>query len=137
MTANLDNRQLARQTDQQALRIIDQAIEGWTEAQWCQGAKARDVGGNPVSTHDPQAVAWCAVGRLEHAAGPMLTPDENRAMTRAWQMICQGIEADHNSLSYYADAPERSFEEIIDLYQQAYSRLDYELTMPLAPERES
>jgi len=39
------------------------------EAQWAQGAGAIDRNGTPVKPTDRRAVAWCAVGALERAAG--------------------------------------------------------------------
>jgi hypothetical protein len=39
------------------------------ETQWAQGAGAVDRNGAPVRTNDRRAVAWCAVGALERAAG--------------------------------------------------------------------
>lgn len=41
------------------------------ERGWCKGANARDKNGKQVSPTDPAACAWCMVGAVFKACGPI------------------------------------------------------------------
>jgi hypothetical protein len=52
------------------VKVLVSALELISEEKhWAKGAGAVDGSGAPVKTSDRRAVAWCAVGALERAAG--------------------------------------------------------------------
>ncbi|GEM_PF-1845427 len=52
------------------VKILVRAFEMISDEKcWAQGASAIDRTGAPVRTNDRRAVAWCAVGALDRAAG--------------------------------------------------------------------
>jgi hypothetical protein len=54
----------------QRVKILVRAFEMISDEKcWAQGASAIDRSGAPVRTTDRRAVAWCAVGALDRAAG--------------------------------------------------------------------
>lgn len=55
---------------QQRIKVLVSALEMISdEKHWAKGVGAVDSTGAPVKTTDQRAVAWCAVGALDRAAG--------------------------------------------------------------------
>jgi hypothetical protein len=83
---------------------------------WCRGTLARNGAGYSVSPIAENAVAWCAIGAIEHF-------DDYHARTRdaanSWLDRAASLLDGTEDSWHYNDASGRKHAEIMQLYDQA------------------
>ena len=90
------------------LEILEQAKERVTIG-WTRDHLAKDKDGNPVMGSSPKAVRWCAFGAL--SAPP------SKSFNEAYRFITDDVLCE--SLAPWNNAPERTQEEVVDLFDRA------------------
>ena len=91
-------------------------------AAWTRVAFARNEAGNSTISGDPSAVCWCAVGAVNRAARTQFGVCGLQAMTAvdALATALGALVADTSGgVAAYNDAPERTHEEILELFDKA------------------
>lgn len=83
-------------------------------AKWTQGCLARDALGTPITTSDVNAVCWCAFGVLYSFNNSSLAAEAFHPLFRAVHRRNRLVD-----IGTYNDAPERTHEEILALYDDA------------------
>lgn len=87
-----------------------------TPERWCQGAHARDEGGQTVLAKDPAACVWCIDGALW--AVTRFTQTSARASASI--LLGEQIGAySANSIHKWNDAPERTHAEVLAAFDRA------------------
>lgn len=82
---------------------------------WIQGTFARDKNGFDCEGIDPTAVCFCAMGAIDRAVG-----ETNSFFNFAWPLYRALDNAGfHNGISEWNDAPERTQEEVVALFDKA------------------
>lgn len=97
-------------TDELLLEAIKKIEQGW-----CQGAKARDLEGEPIRPQGHAACSWSIIGALDARIMAPFSRDATRASNVLYSLT---KEVDPVSLSAWNDAPERTKEEVIALPQR-------------------
>lgn len=102
---------------------------------WCQNNLAQDCNGKDINALNPNAVSWCAVGALSHAAGcwsvaAKTNPDFSQT---GWQALCQFSAANFLSsydpddigwaVSKWNDNPARTKDDVLNAFDRAISAL--------------
>jgi len=83
---------------------------GWTQRVW-----ARDAGGCASDGTAAEAVCWCALGALAGAEVDHIS----RAMAELGAALPEGA---HHGVDEWNDAPGRTHEDVIALYDRAIER---------------
>ena len=120
----------ARQEIQSAL--LEQAAE-FPDAAWTQGVLARNADGQEVHYNNPNAVAYCALGRLHRIMEQAGRADLALQLRAA---VDQALKArSPQELIPWNDAPERTPEEVRELFQAAAKSLRAAAAQNLLPGR--
>lgn len=88
-------------------------------AGWCQGESARNVDGEVVSIHSPDAVSFCATGAVR-----VVTPDHYdsgpvHALACALPELFQGHEPEGDAVIVYNDIRGATQDDILSLFDRA------------------
>lgn len=86
---------------------------------WTKGAIARDSKGNLVSYNSPNAVCFCLLGAIYKCyASDKMNPDKmnpDKLPLEIRKLIGSLLNLRSDSISYFNDAPKRTFEDIKNL----------------------
>ena len=83
---------------------------------WCQGARARDADGKPVSHKSPRAAAWCATGACD-AAGD----GDGGAVDDALNILAYYVGGTTCSIVTWNDGRHRTQAQILVAFDEAIS----------------
>ena len=89
-----------------AIVAVLQAGRDRIEQGWCKGAFARGKTGREVEMAGRAAVAWCVLGAT-YGDFP------------AWDQLAKAAEVSVNQLARWNDAPTRTQQDVVDLYDRA------------------
>lgn len=110
-------------TPEVALTVFQTAIaclkQGWT-----QGGMARDADGALVPYWDPNAENYCSVGAIAKAALPSFP---GKAVLRGSDLARYLSFDSLEALSSWNDKPNRTQEEVLELFEKAKERAELEL----------
>jgi hypothetical protein len=84
-------------------------------AKWTQGAQARDKRGQPFSTHNDNAVCWCALGAIEKVADPY-SEEAYEAAKKLRSISPNGTVSDFNDTHTHV--------EVLALFDAAIAELE-------------
>lgn len=83
---------------------------------WCQRRYAVNAEGTFVSSLDPDAVAWCAIGAITRAS---CASDAPLSMPPAVDIIRELIAAETMDIEHWNDAPGRTQADVLALFDRA------------------
>lgn len=88
------------------------------EEGWCQGAAARDKGGLAVAATSSDATRFCILGAINAAR-------LDNGVSVIGELYCAlKCEAGESSLAGFNDAPGRTQEEVLALFDKAIARVE-------------
>lgn len=111
---------MSKTGDGSPLALLKGAREALVNKGWCQRATARDCNGDVVYPLAHTATAFCAIGAIHYAGGRGFDwYSKNAILSR--RFLGQAIAARTSSeiIEDYNDAPERTKEEVIEVFDAA------------------
>ena len=101
-------------------RLLEQAA-AFPHNTWIQGSEAQDAAGQAVYPFQESAIKFCAIGRLNRVCHQQRAPDPVRtALARA---LLTALPPGAGDLQLWNDQPERTPQEVRELFQQAAARI--------------
>lgn len=99
---------------------------------WTQNVCARNEKGEGVGSRAPEAVCWCALGAINAVTSSSFEGAAVRAAV--YQAILDSVRSRHPflDLSGWNDRPNRTQEEVLELFDAAIARLKSECPAPTA-----
>ena len=100
---------------------------------WTQGAYARNASGDPVTASDPNAISWCAQGRMAAVAMEILPyPIQNRIRAAANEMVATAAGA-VNSVVGWQDKPDITAVDVARAFARGRGEAFAHGSLPLPP----
>lgn len=87
---------------------------------WTQHVLARTSDGTGVNGRNPFAVQWCLLGALGRAQHDLNLPDV--PCYEVEHQLCQLVSGRHAPLYLWNNAPERTQEDVLALFDRALAR---------------
>jgi len=93
---------------------------------WTKGEFARDAVGEGVTSCDPHAVCWCALGAVNVEAEGIALPKEREAAKDALAVAAGLAKGDTTGVVKMNDSQE-TVEPVLELFDKAIARLESEV----------
>ena len=111
----------AAASPEQIISLLEQAA-AFPHDTWIQRVEARDAAGRECYPFQQKAVKFCALGRLNRVCQRAQAVDPIRAaLSRAISAVLPAAAG--NNLARWNDHPDRTPQEVQELFQQAAARL--------------
>lgn len=107
---------ISKENKQKIEKLLNNAIDRVSRG-FCKRAYAINYAGDMISPDDENAVAWCTLGALGDIGRNDYIP-----IDMAWKILLDTYDID--SIPTWNDQPERTKEDVIELYKKAIAYLN-------------